>query len=1172
MSDSVSVNRHTDARIRDLLRETERKLQRQNQVVVDLARRPSVQQGHFNEALREITEAAAETLDVDRVSIWLYDEKRTVIRCCEQFARKTREHSSGAEVEISTNPGYFEELERSRAVAVHDVARDARTAALTDETVRSSGMRSTIDAPIRRMGRVTGLVRHTNVGKNRQWTIEDENFAASIADLVAIVSDAAEQHVAEESLRRRLEFEQLVSRISTRFVEVGPADLEKVSATALHDVAVFARADRGFVVAVDEAGSGSMMSEWCADGVDSARESVSGLMLAAYPWINGVLNRRRSIRIDSVDDLAGEAASERDLLRRLAVHKLLAVSMYVGRKFIGILGVSAGDSQPWPDDALDLLRLLGNSFGGTLNRVRTEEALRDSEQRYRALFERNLAGVYRNTIDGRMLDCNDALARMLGYDSREEVLTHNAGESYAHPADREAFIDRVLRERSVTAAETALRRRDGRQLWILESVHLVEGTTDLIEGTAIDITSHKLAETALLESESRYRTLIERMHEGMAQLDNDSVFQFVNDRFCRMVGYSREELLGRRAGELLLTSESDRDLLSLKAAQRQDGISDQYQIRMQRKDGVEIWVEISGAPVCDAGGKVIGSVGIHNDVTERRATAEALRESESRYRLMAENSTDLISRLSARGTILYASPAMQSLLLIDPAEVTGHSIFDLVEPIDHEVVRLATRTLARRGAITFSYRVKRRDGKEIWFETTCRGIKDPVTRKLTEIVTVSRDVSERKRVEEHVEFQAYHDELTSLPNRTLFRDRLTIALAQARRMRCHLAVMFIDLDSFKVVNDTLGHSLGDELLKSLAGRLGSIIRAEDTIARMGGDEFTVVASNLNSIDDASLVAQKLLDTIAQPIQVEGNELFVTSSIGIAIYPEDGETVEALLKNADNAMYRAKETGRNSYKLCTPAMNRRALERLSLENALRRAIDREEFVLHYQPLVRIDGARVVGMEALLRWNRPDHGLIEPADFIAIAEETRMIVPLGEWVLRQACIRAKKWQSEKYAQVRVSVNLSPRQFQHNDLPRMVLSALDASGLDPSLLELEITEGTAMMNNERTVMTMRHLRDLGISLAIDDFGTGQSSLNYLHNFPIDGVKIDQTFVRGIETRASDRAIISAVVAMARGLDLRVTAEGVETEPQLEFLRGCGCDEAQGFLFSAPVASHAL
>jgi diguanylate cyclase (GGDEF)-like protein len=415
------------------------------------------------------------------------------------------------------------------------------------------------------------------------------------------------------------------------------------------------------------------------------------------------------------------------------------------------------------------------------------------------------------------------------------------------------------------------------------------------------------------------------------------------------------------------------------------------------------------------------------------------------------------------------------------------------------------------------------------------------------------------------------DPLTSLANRVRFSDRLERVLERTKRDRdLQFAVLFLDLDRFKVINDSLGHLAGDELLSAVARRLEACLRSSDTvarargpatIARLGGDEFTVLLPELNSPDDAASVAQKLIETVAQPMHIEETELFITTSIGIALFPNDGDTAELLLKNADHAMYRAKDAGRNSYQLFTEAMNSRALERLSMENNLRHALERGELALHYQPQFNVATNKITGVEALLRWKG-----IGPSEFIPIAEETRLIVPIGEWVLRKACRRAKEWQSQGHAGLRMAVNLSPRQFQHTDLPLLIAGALAESGLAPGDLELEITESTAMQNTERTIATLRRLREMGVRIAIDDFGTGHSSLNYLRTFPVDTVKIDQEFVHEIESSQADRAIVSAVIGMARGLNLRVIAEGVETEAQLAFLRQHGCDEVQGFLLGVP------
>ncbi|RNC69871.1 MAG: EAL domain-containing protein [Desulfuromonadales bacterium] len=432
---------------------------------------------------------------------------------------------------------------------------------------------------------------------------------------------------------------------------------------------------------------------------------------------------------------------------------------------------------------------------------------------------------------------------------------------------------------------------------------------------------------------------------------------------------------------------------------------------------------------------------------------------------------------------------------------------------------------------------------------------------------LEEEIEERSRAEETIRQMAYYDSLTGLANRRLFNDRLRQSLALAQRNKRLLAVLFLDLDRFKLINDTLGHAVGDRLLMAVAKRLRNCCKREgDTVARQGGDEFIINLSVIADVNDALKVAQKINDSFRNPFVVDGHELFVTTSIGISLFPYDGRTGESLVKNADIAMYRAKEQGRNNCQLYTPEMNTKAFERLSLENDLRRALERDEFIVYYQPKVNVEQGQITCTEALVRWQHPTMGLIPPARFIPLAEETGLIVPLGEWVLRRACRQNREWQEAGYPPMQVAVNLSTRQLQTGNLVETVERALDDSGLDPRWLILEVTESIMMDNVDSTLQTLRILERMGVQIAIDDFGTGYSSLHYLKKFPIHSLKIDRSFIRDITTNPDDEAIASAVISMARGLNLRVVAEGVETVEQLEVLRSLDCRYMQGNFFSKP------
>jgi diguanylate cyclase (GGDEF)-like protein len=463
------------------------------------------------------------------------------------------------------------------------------------------------------------------------------------------------------------------------------------------------------------------------------------------------------------------------------------------------------------------------------------------------------------------------------------------------------------------------------------------------------------------------------------------------------------------------------------------------------------------------------------------------------------------------------------------------------------------------------------ENEELAVKALALGAQDYLVKGTSDSKTLTRAIRfamERKRTEQSIQVLANYDSLTQLPNRELLQDRMTQAIAQATRQQTLVGLLLLDLDRFKLVNDTLGHDFGDELLKEVASRVKSCIRASDTLSRLGGDEFVVILNGIETASDAAKVARKVIDTLSRPIVLNGHEVVVTGSIGISLFPNDGRERNALLSNADVAMYRAKEQGRNHFQFYTEGMNAATIERLTLENDLRHAVERDELVLHYQPLLELASGRITGVEALVRWQHPEQGMIPPIQFIPLAEETGLIASIGTWVLREACAQMKRWINDGADPMVVSVNLSSHQFHREDMLRTVTEALEQTGLDPSLLSLEITESSLMVNPDEAVVTLCLLHSMGVGISIDDFGTGYSSLGYLKRFPISTLKIDRSFINDLTENPEDSAIVRAVLAMAHSLSIGVVAEGVETEYQLEFLREAGCDIIQGYHLSKPLS----
>jgi diguanylate cyclase (GGDEF)-like protein/PAS domain S-box-containing protein len=547
---------------------------------------------------------------------------------------------------------------------------------------------------------------------------------------------------------------------------------------------------------------------------------------------------------------------------------------------------------------------------------------------------------------------------------------------------------------------------------------------------------------------------------------------------------------------------------------------------------------------------------------------------ESWFNAVIDSVADGIVTLDADGTIAWLSRSAEAIFDYPREAVVGGSLGLLLGPGAGDPRAVVEGLLAAPPEGPGPGRprelnARRRSGEPIAIEAEATAI-DQGGRRM--VILAVRDITVRRQTEETLKSLAYHDPLTGLPNRLLFHDRVSQGIERARRLRQPLTVMLVDLDRFKLINDSLGLEKGDQVLKAVGDRLAGALRKSDTVARLGGDEFMVLLLGTGGAETAAKVAQKLLDGLRPPLRVNGHELTTAASVGIALFPHDGDDADTLIKNADTALSRAKEQGRNHYQFYTEDMNSTAFERLMLESHLRKALEQGEFVIHYQPKVSLAHGRVVGVEALLRWQHPDLNLVPPSEFIPLAEETGLIVPIGEWVLKTACEEVARWHRAGFGPLDLAVNLSARQFQQRALTDTIAGVVAASGLPPAAVELELTESVIMRDAAESARRLRELTDLGFRLAVDDFGTGYSSLGYLRSFPISSLKIDRSFVRDLERDASGAAIPRAIAGLARSLGLKVVAEGVETRGQLEILRELGCEEMQGYLFSRPLPADEM
>jgi diguanylate cyclase (GGDEF)-like protein/PAS domain S-box-containing protein len=815
------------------------------------------------------------------------------------------------------------------------------------------------------------------------------------------------------------------------------------------------------------------------------------------------------------------------------------------------------------------------------------DELRKSEARYRTVLDAAFDAIVTITPDGIIRWFNRGAERMFGHRS-EEVIGQPV--TLLMPARYQelcvAGLHRYLRtgDARVVGNTTELvgLRKDGSEFPIEMSLgETQEDGGRLFTGVIRDITERKRAQDALREAQGRFRSVFDHAPIGVAVVSLDGRYLQVNRSLCEILGYPEEELQALTWQEI---THPDDLATSLAYAHRiKEGKCSKYHLdkRFLNADGHTVWASLNVSLVKDSEGGPLYFVSQIQDITERKRAEEALDRLSHQHEMVLKSAGEGIFGLDLEGHATFVNPTAANMTGWDADDLLGRSLHDALQhtkpdgaPYPKEecpiYAAFATGATHSRDDEVFW----RKDGTSFPVEYVSTPISEDG--EIAGAVVTFRDITERKALEGQLRHQAFYDPLTGLPNRALFMDRLEHALARVNRRGSKVAVLFMDLDNFKVINDSLGHRVGDQLLTAVAERLKVNLRPEDTAARLGGDEFTILVEDVTSVGDVAQIAERIAEILQPPFILEEQEVFVTVSIGITLNNSTQAQPADLLRHADLAMYRAKHRGKARYEMFEPSMDAKAVERLMLETGLRRALVRQQFRVYYQPIVALENDEVTGVEALVRWEHPQRGLLLPEAFLSVAEETGLIVRIGDWVLREAVNQARIWQ-ERYPDTQpltISVNLSNREFFH---PKLVTEVLDESEIDPARLQLEITEGAMKSNGtSATERTLRNLRRMGVQLAIDDFGMGYSSLSYLKRFPVDFLKIDRSFIAGLgqdtDGEPKDEEIVKAMIDLTHALGLKVIAEGVETSEQLARLRTMKCDLAQGNYFSEPLPSGAL
>jgi diguanylate cyclase (GGDEF)-like protein/PAS domain S-box-containing protein len=802
-----------------------------------------------------------------------------------------------------------------------------------------------------------------------------------------------------------------------------------------------------------------------------------------------------------------------------------------------------------------------------------EEQLRLGEERFRNIFENATDIIYVHDLDGNYLSINDAGLKVFGY-TREEALNLNLKQVTVpeHFARAKAQLEaKVAGRAKQTSYEVDCFCKNGSRITLEVNTSVIrkDGKPIAVQGIARDVTERKHVEAAVRESEERYRDLFENANDLIYTHDLSGNFTSINRAGEIITGYSRDEAVKMNIASVVAPEflEQARRMTALKVEGKGPTA---YELEIVAKGGRRVSLELSTRLICQDG-KPVAVQGIGRDISERKRTEEALKASETRYRQLGEGILHQIWTARSDGHVDYVNKRMVEYFNRASEQLLGDRWYESIHPDDlDEALKRWGHSVKTGEPFETEFRLRRRDGLYRWHVAKATPGHD-VHGKITKWFGTNTDIHEQKESEEKLNYYARHCPLTDLPNRVDFMSHLNLAIQRAEENPdAKFAVLFLDLDRFKVINDSLGHVVGDKLLIAIAGRLKTCLRPGDVVARLGGDEFTILLNRTGGEAEVSKVVERVQAKISEPFTIDNYEVFTTASVGIILSDHVKRAPEDYLRDADAAMYRAKEAGKARYEIFDREMHVQNLNLLQVETDLRHAVEREEFELLYQPIVDIHNGEVSEFEALIRWQHPSLGQISPDSFVGVAEETGLIIPIGKWVLEQACRQIAEWQRSHDRKLSISVNLSAKQLMHPSLTGTIEEILVETGLDPKQLKLEVTESTVMEHSERSMAVLKELDQIGILLSTDDFGTGYSSLSYLQRFPFDRMKIDRSFVDKLGSDKKSDAIVKTILMLGNNLGLEVVAEGIETAEQLELLQTLGCRLGQGYLFSRPVTAE--